>query len=209
MLKNKLVMKSKIPFITLSIVLLTMCKSYGQNAEKPKEKRSAFSRFVYNDRVAFKVAYFGELVMHPGLTLGVDYTLTKKKWVTVHWDTELGGYWHRWNNTSLFLSSSIGARLPIKSMFVDFNLGVGYMHTFAAGTVYQKSSDGGVEIAHNWGHPHFMPNGSFLIGWDGTRNIKLPWTFYIGAETYLQSSFNHIFLPHAALKVGFTYKFKK
>jgi len=59
----------------------------------------------------------------PGLTLGVDYTLTKKKWSYVHSGQGLGGYWPRWTNHHLFLSSSICARRPI-IMFVDL-LGVG------------------------------------------------------------------------------------
>ncbi|MEZ4944021.1 MAG: hypothetical protein R2804_00705 [Cyclobacteriaceae bacterium] len=202
-------MKTKILFIAHLLVLFGMCKSYSQNVAEPNEKKSAFSRFVYNDKVAFKLDYFGELVLHPGLSLGIDYTLAKKNWVTVHWDSELGGYWHRWNNTALFLKTSIGTRVPIRSMFVDLNLGAGYMHSFAAGAIYKKSSDGGLEKATNWGHSHFMPTTSFLIGWDGTRKMNLPLTFHVGVEAYLQSSFNHIFLPHAATKVGLTYKFKR
>ena len=202
-------MKTKIILITLLFVLSGIYKSYSQNDAKPLEKESAFSRFVYNDKVAFKLDYFGELGLHPGLAVGIDYTLAKKNWVTIHWDTELGGYWHRWNNTSLFLRTTIGARIPIASMFVDLNLGAGYMHSFAAGTIYQKSREGGLEKVVNWGHPHFMPNASFLIGWDGTRKMDLPWTFHVGAIVYLQSSFNHIFLPHTVATIGLTYKFKK
>ena len=203
-----------------NLVLLILClvavfNSFSQpNAEPNSEynersqKQSALSRLLYNDKVALKLDYFGELVLHPGLSIGIDYTLAKKNWVTIHWDSDLGGYWHRWNNTALFLKSSIGARLPIKSFFVDLNLGAGYMHAFAAGTMYQISSEGGLEMAANWGHPHFISTSSFLIGWDGTRKMNLPWTFHAGVEAYLQSSFNHIFLPHAAAKVGLTYKFK-
>lgn len=202
-------MKTKILFISYLLVLFGVGKSYSQNLSKPVETQSAFSRFVYNDKVALKLDYFGELVLHPGLSVGIDYTVAKKNWLTVHWDSELGGYWHKWNNTSLFLKTSIGTRFPIRSLFLDLNLGAGYMHSFAAGTLYQASPEGGLEKARNWGHAHFMPSTSFLIGWDGTRKMQLPWTFHIGVEVYLQSSFNHLFLPHAAAKVGFTYKFKK
>ena len=94
-------------------------------------------------------------------------------------------------------------------MFIDLSLGMGYMHSFAAGPVYQRSPEGGLEKVANWGHPHVMPYTSFLIGWDGTRKMKLPWTFHVGAEVYLQSSFNHIFLPHVAVKLGFTYKLNR
>jgi hypothetical protein len=204
-----------------NLVLLTLClvagiKSFSQpntqaNSEysDKSQKASAFSQFVYNDKVALKLDYFGELVLHPGLSIGVDYTLAKMNWVTLHWDSELGGYWHRWNNTAMFLKTSIGTRFPVRSLFIDLNVGAGYMHSFAAGAMYQISPEDGIEIASNWGSPHFMPTSSFLIGWDGTRKMNLPWTIHAGVEAYLQSSFNHIFLPHAAAKVGFTYKFKR
>jgi|GEM_PF-1793620 len=191
----------------LSVVFPLFC--FGQNQEKIKTKQSVFSQLIHHDRIALKLNYFGELVLHPGLTVGIDYTVKKKNWVTIHWDTDLGGFHHHWNNTSLFLKSSIGSRFPIRSIFIDLNLGIGYMHSFVAVDVYQKSENGGIERIRNWGHGHFMPNSSFLIGWDGTRNLNRPWTFHIGAEAYLQSAFNHIFLPHVAAKIGFTYKLKK
>jgi len=190
-------------------VLLAANSIYGQSVAKPFEKHSGFTRFIYNEKVALKLDYFGELVLHPGLTIGIDYTVARKEWVVIHWDSELGGYLHRWNNNALFLKSSIGARWPINSLFVDLNLGAGYMHSFAAGIVYEESSEGGIEKAANWGHAHFMPTTSFLLGWDGTRKMDLPWSFHLGVEVYLQSSFNHIFLPHVAAKVGFTYKLRK
>ena len=202
-------MKAKISFITTLFVLLGMYKCYSQNVARPAEKQSVFSRLIYNERVAVKFDYFGELVLHPGLSVGIDYTLTKKKWVTVHWDSDLGGYWHKWNNTALFAKTSIGTRFPVSSLFVDLNMGAGYMHSFPAGKIYQRSADGGVEKATNWGHAHFMPTFSVLLGWDGSRKANLPFSFHIGAEAYLQSSVNHTFIPHAAAIVGFTYKFKK
>ncbi len=200
-------MTDKSILLFLVLVLFSLQRIFCQT--ESTEKQSTFSQFVYNDKIAFKLNYYGELGLHPGLEIGTDYTLAKKKWVTVHWDTGLGGFWHRWNNTSLFLQTSIGARFPIWSMFVDLNLGAGYMHSFAAGTLYRKSEDGGIEKAPNYGHAHFKPSSSVLIGWDGTRKKKLPLTIYVGAEAYLQSNFNHIFLPHIAAKVGLTYKFKK
>jgi len=207
-------MKTEITLVAGFFLLLGSLKSISQNTARPGDTLShqaylVNAQAVYHGKVAFKLDYFGELVLHPGLSMGIDYTLSKKNWVTIHWDSEIGGYWHRWNNTALFFKTSIGTRLPVSSLFVDLNLGMGYMHAFAAGPVYQKSPAGGVEKTTNWGHPHFMPFTSLLVGWDGTRKMKLPWTFHVGAEIFLQSSFNHIFLPHAAARVGLTYTFKK
>jgi len=177
-----------------------MCSLYVF-AQEPSSAKAPFE-----EKIALKIEYFGELVLHPGLSVGMVYTIARKNWVTLHWDTDLGGYWHRWNNTSAFLKTSIGSRLAIGSAFADINLGSGYMHSWAAGKLYQRSESGGVEKAVNKGHSHFMSTASLLFGWDGSRNLNLPWSIYFGPEVYLQSSFNHIFLPHVAAKLGLTYK---
>ncbi len=202
----------KMIFVSFLVIIQALCLNQiiaQQRMDKIASREGLISRIIYNERTAVKFDYFGELVLHPGLSLGIDYTLSSKKWVTVHWDTDLGGYWHRWNNTAIFAKTSIGTRFPFSSMFVDLNMGAGYMHSFPAGKIYQRSADGGVEKAPNWGHPHFMPTFSVLLGWDGSRKANLPLSFHIGAEAYLQSAVNHTFIPHVAAKVGITYKFKR
>lgn len=202
----------KMIFASFFIILLGQYHSQimaQQTMDKNADREGLISRIIYNERVAVKFDFFGELVLHPGLSLGIDYTLSSKKWVTVHWDSDIGGYWHRWNNTALFAKTSIGTRFPISSMFVDLNMGAGYMHSFPAGKIYQRSDEGGVEKANNWGHSHFMPTLSVLLGWNGSREANLPLSIHIGVEAYLQSSVNHTFIPHTAAKLGFTYKFRK
>lgn len=191
----------KIKRLTPLILLLCSLSIQAQDIVEPKTK--------FEERLAIKFEYFGELVLHPGLSAGIEYAVVRNKWRTVHWNADFGGYWHRWNNTSIFLKTSIGSRFTIGAFFADINLGVGYMHSWAAGGIFVKSEDGGVKQTINWGHPHFMPTGSFLLGWDGSRKNDLPWSIHFGPEVYLQSSFNHIFLPHVAVKIGFTYKFNK
>jgi hypothetical protein len=183
-------------------------KSQAQTQISSEEKISKFSNFVTNERLAFKLNYFGELGLHPGVEIGTDFTLIKKNWVTLHWDTGFGGFHHRWNNTSIFARTSIGARFPIWSFFADVNIGTGYMHSFLAGDVYGPALDGGVQKVRDWGTSHFIPSFSFLLGWDNGRNHDRPWTFHIGPEVYLQSNFNHTFLPHIAANIGLTYNFK-
>ena len=204
--------KAKVIFAAFFVVVLSQCYSRvmaQQEIDDKTGREGLISRIIYNESVAVKFDYFGELVLHPGLSLGIDYTLKSEKWVTVHWDTELGGYWHRWNNKALFAKTSIGTRFPVSSLFVDLNMGAGYMHSFPAGKIYRRSEDGGVEKAPNLGHAHFMPAFSVLLGWDGSRKANLPLSIHIGAEAYLQSAVNHTFIPHTAAKVGITYKFKK
>lgn len=196
-------------FTSLILIVLSGQNISCQENSKKLQPDKDFSRFIHNDKLAFKISYFGELGLHPGLEIGTDYTLIKRNWISIHWDCTVGGYWHRWNNTSLFLKSTIGSRFHFWSFFADINVGIGYMHSFLAGTVYAKAENGGVEEVRDFGSSHFMPNTSFLLGWDGTRKKKLPITIFVGPELYFQSNFNHFYLPHVAGKIGITYKFEK
>ena len=84
-------------FICLTAFFLLSSQVMAQQeADKSTEQEGLFLRFIHNEKVALKLDYFGELVLHPGLSLGVDYTLSKKTWVSLHWDTDIGGYWHQW-----------------------------------------------------------------------------------------------------------------
>ncbi|WP_304236602.1 hypothetical protein [Jiulongibacter sediminis] len=161
------------------------------------------------NRLALKAGYFGELVLHPGLTVGLDYTVSENKWLTIHWDTDLGGYRHRWNNSSAFLTSGIGFRIHMGPVFTDFSLGIGYMHTRPDGVLFEKTENGDVEPASNRGHSHFMPNSSLQIGLHPGKNKQQPLKFHFGPEVYLQSSFNHTYLPHLAAKIGLTYQLQQ
>jgi len=187
------------------ITLFLLLQTFSVGAQVHFET-NANSKTSFEERLALKLEYFGELVLHPGLSVGLQCIVIKNNWFTVHWDVDLGGYWHRWNNKSVFLKTSIGSRFAMGPIFADLNIGIGYLHAWADGKIYQQTEAGGVEKVANWGHPHFMPNTSILIGWDGSRR---PWTVHFGPEIYLQSSFNHQFLPHVAVKMGITYKFNQ
>ncbi len=201
-------MKRLFLFFIYSISLIS--SGFSQDNNQEDDVKGSHSRPTNYHRVAIKMDYFGEVVLHPGLTIGIEYSLKENDWVNLHWDTEIGGYYHKWNHTGLLIKSSIGTRVVFPFAFlIDLNLGVGYLHTFPQGNVYIKDEKGGVVKDVNWGSPHFMPTTSLLIGWDGAKNRELPVLIHLGIEAYLESSFNQIFLPHAALKVGVVYKLKK
>lgn len=190
----------------LSLMLIGLTTFTARaNAPIPNDSSGTISQFIHHDKIALKIDYFGELALHPGLTFGFDRNLLDKEYIAIHWDMDMGGFWHRWNNTSFMVKSTIGSRFYAGEAFADINAGIGYMHSFAAGTIYQRGQNGEAEKANNKGTSHFIPNASFLLGYDATRNER-PYTVHFGPEVYIQSSFNHIYLPHLAVKVGLTYK---
>ena len=107
--------------LTILIGLSIPTLGYSQTDSIP-ESQTRFSTFLNHEKLAFKLSYFGELLLHPGLEIGSDFTLVDKKWVDVHWDINLSGYYHKWNNSSYSLSSSIGTRFPIYALFFDLNI---------------------------------------------------------------------------------------
>lgn len=159
-----------------------------------------------NTKMALKAEYFGELLLHPGVSIGIEYTLLERKNLNIHWDNEFGGYWHRWNNSSLFLKTSVGARYYIKSNFVDIKAGIGYLHNWVSGPLYGFNSEKKVTKIANLGRAQFMPHLSLAFGLDNFKRNNKPWLFHFGPEIYWQYPTNHIFIPHVAFKVGFTYK---
>lgn len=162
--------------------------------------------------LAVKLDYFGELIMHPGASVGVEYSFyqNKKGWFDLHWDADFGGHYHRWNHGGLFMTTTLGLRFTAGfGGLLDFNLGPGYLHTFPEGDVYQRNSTGELQKVRSAGSQHFMPNVSLLLGWTGTKKNIIPLTFRFGPAIYMESHFNHVFLPHLALKAGFSYQFGK
>ncbi len=159
------------------------------------------------NRLAIKVGYYGDFVMHPGLTMGIDYTLYTNKWFNLHWDTEMGSYVHKWNNNALFVQSSIGTRFtgPF-SLCVDLNLGLGYMLTTPNGDVYRVDENDNLALGSRPFQSHLKPTFSILFGWNGERKRDIPLIIQTGFEAYMQSAYNHTMLPHAALRLGVIYR---
>lgn len=157
---------------------------------------------------AIKLQYAGEFALHPGFSVGTDYTIRSGNWFTLHWDTEVGGYVHKENNSALFLQSTLGIRFTAKfALFADIQAGIGYMLSMPYGDVYRVDDSGNMNLQGRPVSSHFKPTLSLLFGWDGMRNRDIPLRIFTGLEAYLQSNFNHIMLPHTAFRLGVSYQF--
>lgn len=162
-----------------------------------------------NSKLGIKLSYFGEFALHPGFAAGIDYSVHQNKWFNLHWDSEIGAYFHKWNNNAVFIQSTIGTRfISSFSAFVDLNVGLGYMLTTPNGNVYVVDNNGKLSSKGRPYQSALKPNVSLLFGWDGTRKKDIPLIIHVGIEAYWQSHFNHSMLPHAAFRVGIVYKLK-
>lgn len=156
---------------------------------------------------ALKLQYVGEFILHPGFAIGTDYTITSNDWFNLHWDTEIGGYFHKRNNNSVFVQSTLGTRFTTGfALFADFQLGLGCMLSMPDGDVYRVDDTGNLELKGRPVTSHLKPTSSLLFGWDGKRNRDIPISVFTGLEAYMQSGFNHVLLPHVAYRLGVTYQ---
>lgn len=190
--------------MVLMLLVLWNTNLLAQN--NTKNNKSLFNL----ERLSIKAEYFGETLRHPGMAVGTDYAVVKNSWFALHWDSDLGFYIHRWNHVAAFIKTSLGTRYTTKDgVLFDFNIGVGYLHTFPDGDVYQKNNAGQLEKMPSGGYAHFMPAVSFLFGWDASKRTKIPLSIYFGPEAFIELPFNHGILPHAAVKIGIIYHLRK
>ena len=179
-------MKYKILLILLFSYLLT----HAQTEELPTR--------------ALTVAYFGETLTHPGLTLGVEhYPLQSPKHQLV-WSVSTGAYLHRRNNTSWFIRLQVGQRLMLGRSFVLENfLGLGYLRQFThGGDVYQVLPNGAIVENKRAGRGKIMPSVGLGMGYRGINIHGKTIQIFARPEIFWKAPFNGYYLTHFAINIG-------
>ncbi len=158
-------------------------------------------------RFAISIAYFGETLTHPGVSIGGGYTLLSRAWFSLHTGPTMGYYLHIRNHHALFGAVNLGLRATTtKGFFGELGGGVGYLHTWLAGAVYELKGDRFVEVRQS-GRPHLMVHGDVGFGWDylPRRHIPVSWFFKIGC--FGEYPYNTFMMPHFFVRIGVAYRF--
>lgn len=125
---------------------------------------------------SFTVAYYGEMITHPGMKVGVDYRL--KKWtksklkkggnqteITKRYllSPSIGFYYHRRYQTGVFLIPEIKyQKTHAKGRYIEMGLGAGYLRTIIPNTYTVDSNDGVDKTSA--GYNYFATNLFFTYG---------------------------------------------
>jgi len=157
---------------------------------------------VQNER-SLSVAYFGELLTHPGLKISLElpfYTNNSNEYFAI---IKGGGYFHYLNHTSIFVGSEFGYRHYFKNGF-DFHslIGIGYMHKILGATIYEVSGSGELLEIPNYGSSHLMPNIEIGFGYIIARDSDNPINIYSRTEIFGEYPYNTYILPHLATSIG-------
>jgi hypothetical protein len=167
-----------------------------------------FSQQELVDRkTGISVSYLGETGSHPGLVVGIVHPLIQNNWYQLGVSLDIGGYVHPRNHYAAFLRSTLSNRITAGfGLYAELGIGAGYFHTWAAGEVYTRQSDGSIAKIANFGYPHAMISADLNIGFDFVKLDILPIGVFLGLSVFGEYPFNGFLLPHVAAQVGMSWK---
>jgi hypothetical protein len=153
------------------------------------------------------IAYWGEMVSHPGASLGIEYPLFQSGSHRLFASAQLGGYTHPQNHTALFLLAQAGYLWQIGNWSLDMALGAGVMDVWLSGPVYGSGNASAPVLINDNGHAAFMPAISIGAGYDLPAGTWLNMRkVFVKATVFGEYPYNTYLLPHLAFQTGFQWQ---
>jgi len=142
--------------------------------------------------------------LHPGLSGAVEQSLVGNHRYSLVATAKAGFYYHRYNNTGIFIMLQSGARYRIAgNFFIDNYVGVGYIHTFLnGGKAYIVDATGTVRRYHDRGNGHFMPSISPGISYQFRSPRLQSLRVFARSMIFWQIPFNRVSLVQYSLEAG-------
>lgn len=155
----------------------------------------------------WRAAYAGELLTHPGATVGLTRVLARSDtWSgfrhSLVLTPEIGVYDHPRNHVGAFVEAALGWRLSHRrGATFSVQVGAGYLHTWLDGPVY-RVDDMGVHKVHDAGRPHLMLALPFELAWRAPP-IGERWLCpFLRLMPFVRYPYNGTFLPQALVELG-------
>ncbi|MBN1119324.1 MAG: hypothetical protein JXA77_19090 [Bacteroidales bacterium] len=196
----------------MKVIIFILLVSFSSACFAQKEINSA----------SLKISYFGEMITHPGLKCGIEYSLltrnisketkrkTKEKKCEIIIGSNLGAYTHFKYNTGVFLNGEIGYRTTRSTGNIfDFMFGAGYLRTFLNSETFEIGENAEVNKVFLAGNNSFMPSVSFGFGRDISQKSEVFDSWYLKPIIFLQTQHNSGILPHLALEAGLNFQLNK
>lgn len=183
---------------------------------------------IQAQNLPINISYFGENGIHPGLKIGVEYSLseneiTKNRWLFNRNDKigaktktrqvfvagNLGFYNHANNHTGIFLIPELGYRRTKhrKGQFLEASLGLGYLQRIYNINTIELGTDGQPIERSAAGQGQFLTTLSVGFGRDLSYRRDIPISWYVKPTVMLAMPQAHTAVPNAALEVGIRYAF--
>lgn len=172
------------------------------------EASGAPSKPSVASRFAVTAAYYGETITHPGVALGGEFYAFERPRYKLIAASKAGMYLHPHSHGAAFLDAELGQRVTaIYGLYGDLFTGVGYMHSWPWGDIYERAADGGVQRKRNLGHARVKFGGGLGLGWDLSKNSVAPLSVFLRLDLFGEAPFNKGIALHGALMAGVIWRF--
>ena len=138
--------------------------------------------------VTLSISYFGEMITHPGLKIGVNFRL--KQWQhdqnseALYLSLSLGSFFHRRYQTGVFLYPEINYGKQFSSgATISGGLGFGYLRTFIPNT-FEINMDDRTVTKTRAGHHYFLPGISVMGGKEINDQNRFPSHVFVKPNFY-------------------------
>lgn len=186
-----------------AIVLLILLSSFCVIGQKERQLSIAFM----DEEVAYPFTRLTRF--NPGITLGWRFWHKQEGKFTHHLQSDLGGFLHKKVKNAVFAKVSYGLNYSVFDFLsAEAFFGLGYLHGFYPGVVYEMKEDGTFSKKTQWGRPHLIGEVGFGFAFPNKSNRTPFIRQSLMIETASQNPSVSI-LPHALLSVGVLFKFTK
>ncbi|MEM8965619.1 MAG: hypothetical protein AAGE93_04315 [Bacteroidota bacterium] len=129
--------------------------SLRAEAQNPKIKYLSVS--VMTESISFPFTRLSPL--HPGVELGVTFHEWNRAHSSSKLNTYLGWFYHQEVDQGFYLRGEYEYAFRIKNtVSIGLPIGLGYLHTFHTGPVYEQREDGSFTAITQTGRPHAILN---------------------------------------------------
>lgn len=153
--------------------------------------------------------YFGEMFLHPGVLLGVEYLPAGSRESGLAFGTSAGTYLHPGNHRGSLVQLELGYQLQLPLGFgIQATAGAGYLHTTVDGPLYEVRNGTVMEVEYG-GRSSVTPSLALTLAWDLPRHLQLPLGVFVRAGAFGQYPFNQRLLIHPDVQMGLRYSFDR
>ncbi len=224
--------------LLIGCLILTCChtKSFAQKKAKSSnnevlEEEISRNNIPNHGKLRLKAGYFGEFLVHPGVKVGLEYTLWRKDkqkiryWKrkdkeyaksrtrTIFMAGNTAAYYHPNNHTGTFLNFEVGYRKyknknkkssrAHRIKFKEIAVGYGYYRYFLHGTTLKWNGDDFVRTLGTQGA--FMPYFGFGWGRDFSLKGKQTHSWHVRPVIFLEIPYGTLGLLHYAIEMGWSF----
>ncbi|MFO0651271.1 MAG: hypothetical protein U0326_33915 [Polyangiales bacterium] len=188
--------------ILASLALAFAALSHAPLAHARDDRRPVARRLT--------LAYYGDLLTHPGVSLGGEHELVGWGGHSFFGGLQLAAYHHAGFHTALLTTAEFGYRYTFGSGFYgDLRVSAGYAHTWLAGSTWTPDGNGGFASVAGASRGAFAPGGALTMGWDFSRRAKAPLSVFARISCWEQLPVNDVAALHIAGQLGVAIHFDR